>query len=118
VAKAKKKLDKRLKAALRSDDDVAALHRARKAGKRFRYAAELATPVMGKAASKAVKAGKKLQKKLGEHQDSVVCAEFLRTLGARAGVTEDQNGFTYGLLLAREWERAADIRKKLRKHNA
>jgi CHAD domain-containing protein len=110
VKQAERKLYKRLGAA---GGDVEALHRARKAGKRYRYAAELSEDVLGKKASKAVEAGKKLQTLLGEHQDSVVSAEFLRRQGAAAGVDADQNGFTYGILLAREWQRAKDIRRKL-----
>lgn len=110
VKQAERKLYKRLGAA---GGDVDALHRARKAGKRYRYAAELSEEVLGKKASKAVEAGKKLQTLLGEHQDSVVSAEFLRRQGAAAGVDADQNGFTYGILLAREWQRAKDIRRKL-----
>ena len=90
------------------------MHRARKAGKRFRYAAELSVPVVGKKASKTVKQAKKLQKLLGDHQDAVVSAEFLRKLGASSGTTEGHNGFTYGLLLGQEWQRARDIRAKLR----
>jgi CHAD domain-containing protein len=112
VRAAQRKLTKRLRHA---GDDVEALHRARKAGKRFRYAAELSAPTAGKKAEKSVKAGKKLQTLLGEHQDSVVSAAFLRRLGAAAGASQEQNGFTYGILLAQEWQRAKDTRRKLRK---
>jgi hypothetical protein len=40
----------------------------------------------------------------------VVAAEFLRRLGATAGSTPDENGFTYGLLFEQERNRtrAAD----------
>lgn len=114
VAKAERKLDQRLSVA---GDDPEALHRARKAGKRFRYTAELSSPVRGMKASKKIKAAKKLQKLLGEHQDSVVCAAFLRREGAAAGGS-GQNGFTYGILLAEEWQRAEHIRKKVhRRYN-
>jgi hypothetical protein len=57
-----------------------------------------------------VKSTTKLQTLLGEHQDSVVSAEFLRRLGAEAGADGTQNGFTYGFLMAMERERAARIR--------
>ncbi|HYP45543.1 MAG TPA: CYTH and CHAD domain-containing protein [Propionibacteriaceae bacterium] len=110
VDKAERKLYRRLGTA---GGDHEALHRARKAGKRFRYAAELSEPVLGKHASKAVEHGKHLQQLLGEHQDSVVSAEFLRRQGAAAGVNPDQNGFTYGILLAGEWQRAEDVRRQL-----
>ncbi|GAA2099556.1 CYTH and CHAD domain-containing protein [Microlunatus panaciterrae] len=111
LKKAKRKLDRRLRSA---GGDVAALHRARKAGKRFRYAAELAAPVLGKKASKSVRHGKKLQKRLGEHQDSVVSAAFLLKLGTTMGTRAGHNGLTYGILLAGEWHTAERIRAKLR----
>ena len=112
VAAAEKKLNKRLHHA---GDDVEALHQARKAGKRYRYAVELSLPVVGKKATKTIKTAKKLQTLLGEHQDSVVSATFLRSQGAAAGVNPDQNGFTYGLLLAQERARAEHIRKTIRR---
>ncbi len=115
LSAAEKKLTKRLHTA---GDDVEALHRARKAGKRYRYATELALPVVGKKATKTIKTAKKLQElRLGEHQDSVVSATFLRQHGAAAGVNPDQNGFTYGLLLAYEQTRAAHIRHSIRRRN-
>jgi len=89
--------------------NVEALHDARKAAKRYRYAAELTGESGGKKASRIVKSTTKLQTLLGEHQDSVVSAEFLRRLGAEAGAGGDQNGFTYGFLMAREWQRAEQI---------
>jgi len=112
VKQAERKLYRRLG---QSHGDPEALHRARKAGKRLRYAAELSEPVLGKKAARLVQQGKKLQTQLGEHQDSVVSAEFLRRLGAAAGTSGEQNGFTYGILLAAEWQRATDIRRALKK---
>ncbi|HEX8510405.1 MAG TPA: CYTH and CHAD domain-containing protein [Propionibacteriaceae bacterium] len=110
VKKAERKLFRRLATA---GGDVEALHSARKAGKRFRYAAELSEPALGKKAAKSVEHGKALQELLGEHQDSVVSSMFLRSQGAAAGADPGQNGFTYGILLAMEWQRAADIRRRL-----
>ena len=110
VKKAERKLFRRLATA---GGDVEALHSARKAGKRFRYAAELSEPALGKKAAKSIEHGKALQELLGEHQDSVVSATFLRSQGAAAGVDPGQNCFTYGILLAMEWQRAADIRRRL-----
>ncbi|MFC9833345.1 CHAD domain-containing protein [Rhodococcus sp. NPDC127530] len=96
-------------AAAGTDDD--ALHRARKTAKRARYAAELAAPVLGKKpAKKKVAKFKKLQEVLGEHQDSVVAAGILRTLGARAGTTPGENGFTFGLLYGLEQQAAQHAR--------
>ncbi|PQP23941.1 CYTH and CHAD domain-containing protein [Rhodococcus opacus] len=108
--KAGRKANKRLTTAVAGTDD-AALHRARKAAKRARYAAELARPVLGKkkAKKKAAKY-KKIQTVLGEHQDSVVAAETLRTLGARAGTTPGENGFAFGLLYGLERQAAQQAR--------
>ena len=108
VKRAERKVRKRLD---RADGEVEALHRARKAAKRYRYAAELSAPAVGRSATRTVKSTTKLQTQLGEHQDSVVSAAFLRRMGAEAGVGEGQNGFTYGLLLAQEWHRAEQLRR-------
>ncbi|MFE5706730.1 CYTH and CHAD domain-containing protein [Rhodococcus koreensis] len=108
--KAGRKANTRLTAAV-ADTDDAALHRARKAARRARYAAELARPVLGKKKSKK-KAGKykEIQQVLGEHQDSVVATETLRTLGARAGTTPGENGFAFGLLYGLELQAAQRAR--------
>jgi CHAD domain-containing protein len=106
VEKAERKVRKRL---AKANGEVEALHGARKAAKRYRYAAELAAPALGRAAKRTVKSTTELQTQLGEHQDSVVSAAFLRRLGAEAGVGTGQNGFTYGLLLAMEWQRAEQV---------
>ncbi|MFD6061041.1 CYTH and CHAD domain-containing protein [Rhodococcus wratislaviensis] len=108
--KARRKADKRLAAALDAGDDEA-LHRARKAAKRARYAAELTRPLVGKKkGKKRVAEYKKIQKVLGEHQDSVVALGTLRTLGARAGSTDGENGFTFGLLYGLELQAARRAR--------
>jgi len=106
IKTAKKKANKRLTkavAARRADepsDDL--LHRARKASKRHRYAVEAAVPVWGSKADKIISQRKDLQDLLGNFQDSIVSAAFLRDLGARRGVRSGQNGFSYGVLYARE----------------
>ena len=108
--KAGRKANKRLTATV-ADPDDAALHRARKAAKRARYAAELAAPVLGKKkAKKESKKYKKIQTILGEHQDSVVAAQTLRALGARAGNTPGENGFAFGLLYGLELQAAQRAR--------
>lgn len=104
--KAGRKANKRLTAAV-ADTGDAELHRARRAAKRARYAAELARPVLGKKkAKKKVAKYKKVQEVLGEHQDSVVATETLRALGARAGSTPGENGFAFGLLYGLELQAA------------
>ncbi|MGW7052729.1 CYTH and CHAD domain-containing protein [Streptomyces sp. NPDC054887] len=83
-----------------------ALHRARKAAKRTRYAAEAARPALGKPAGRFSKRLKAVQSALGAHQDSVVTRETLRTLAAQAHAA-GETAFTWGLLHGRE-EAAAD----------
>ncbi|MEV4517194.1 CYTH and CHAD domain-containing protein [Dactylosporangium sp. NPDC049525] len=79
------------------------LHEARKAYKRARYAAELATPVAGPAAAALADRITDLQDVLGAHQDAIVTAELLRDYGLRA-FADGENAFTYGLLHARQAE--------------
>ncbi|MGW5149843.1 CYTH and CHAD domain-containing protein [Rhodococcus koreensis] len=113
--KARRKADKRLAAALDDGDDGdgddEALHRARKAAKRARYAGELTRPlVKKKKGKKRVAEYKKIQQVLGEHQDSVVALGTLRALGARAETTDGENGFTFGLLYGLELQSAGRAR--------
>jgi CHAD domain-containing protein len=119
VKRANKKLDKRLDRAIEAHltGDAEAdelLHDARKAGKRARYAVELAAPFLGKKADKIIAARKDLQDVLGEHQDSIVAADFLRGEGVRIGIRSGHNGFTYGLLYGRERARRDAIGDQLR----
>jgi CHAD domain-containing protein len=107
--KAQRRARRRLK---RAGDDPAQLHAARKSAKRLRYAAELLTDVAPKA-GKIASAAKKQQTVLGDHQDLMVAADFLRRQGAQAGIRPGHNGFTYGLLMARVEEQAARIRARL-----
>ena len=106
IKKAKRKAGKRLTtaaAARRAGEPSDELfHRARKASKRYRYAVEAAQPVWGSKADKIISERKDLQDLLGNHQDGIVSAGFLRELGARLGVRSGQNGFSYGVLYARE----------------
>jgi CHAD domain-containing protein len=106
IKKARKKADKRLTKAVAArgadepSDDL--FHGARKASKRHRYAVEAAVPVWGSKADKIISQRKDLQDLLGNYQDSIVSAAFLRELGARRGIRSGQNGFSYGVLYARE----------------
>lgn len=112
VNRAAREVDQRLASA---DGNLDALHNARKAAKRYRYAAELTARAGDKKAARIVKATTKLQTLLGEHQDSVVSAAFLRRMGAEASVGGEQNGFTYGFLMANEWQRADQVRHEAAK---
>lgn len=106
IKTAKKKARKRLSTAVavrRAEEPSDELfHRARKASKRYRYAVEAAAPVWGPKADKVVAQRKDLQDLLGNHQDAIVSAAFLRELGAQVGIRSGQNGFSYGILYARE----------------
>lgn len=110
-----KRLDRAIEAQLTGDPEADhLLHAARKAGKRARYAAELAAPVLGKKADKIIAGRKDLQDVLGDHQDSIVAAEFLRAEGVRVGNRSGHNGFTYGLLYGIERSRRAAVTEQLR----
>ncbi|MFJ8396598.1 CHAD domain-containing protein [Streptomyces sp. NPDC094144] len=87
-----------------------ALHEARKAAKRARYAAEAARPALGKPARKSVQRLKAVQGVLGDHQDSVVAREALRALAVQAQLSGEPS-FTWGLLYGRE-ERTAAARER------
>ncbi|MFJ9851711.1 CHAD domain-containing protein [Streptomyces sp. NPDC101150] len=89
-----------------------ALHGARKAAKRVRYAAEAARPVLGKPAKKFAKRTKRVQQVLGDHQDSVVARGALRELATQAQ-RAGEAGFTFGLLYGREEALAAERERQL-----
>ncbi len=72
-----------------------AMHEARKAAKRARYAGEAARPALGKPAKRFAKRVKALQSLLGDHQDSVVAREALRTLGIQSHAA-GETAFTWG----------------------
>jgi CHAD domain-containing protein len=98
----------------------AALHEARKAARRARYASEAVIPVCGKKAKRFGKQMKRVQSVLGDHQDTVIARPAARALGISAHLA-GENALTYGLLYekalhegellqvtAREvWQRAA-----------
>ncbi|GAA2712979.1 MULTISPECIES: CYTH and CHAD domain-containing protein [Streptomyces] len=89
-----------------------ALHEARKAAKRARYAAEAATPALGKPAKRFARDVKAVQTVLGDHQDSVLTRTALQTIAAQAAVAGEAT-FTYGLLYGREEHRAAEDEREL-----
>jgi CHAD domain-containing protein len=114
VDKAGKKARKRLNAALESGegDDF---HRARKAMKRYRYAAELAEPHLGKSAAATAAWAEGLQDELGELQDTVTSSAVLLNLARRVGGEPRRSAFSYGLLYGLEQKAADDIRRGLAK---
>ncbi len=88
-----------------------ALHEARKAAKRARYAAELLAPALGRDARRFATKMKNVQTRLGDHQDSVIARHVELDLSkgaARAG----ENSFTYGVLHERDAEAAGRARRQ------
>jgi CHAD domain-containing protein len=104
VARRARKLDRALSAVQDVADRDGAIHTARKAAEQLRYAAEVTRPAVGKSAERFVSTVKGVQRVLGEHQDTVVARTALRELGAAA-----DNGFSFGVLHARDATRAAAI---------
>ena len=78
-----------------------ALHEVRKSAKRLRYAAETATPLHRKRATRIADAAERIQTILGDHQDSVLAQGLLRHLGMEAHL-QGENVFSYGRLNALE----------------
>ncbi|MFQ6395586.1 CHAD domain-containing protein [Nocardia sp. KC 131] len=107
------KADRRLVTALHNQRHES-LHRARKAAKRARYAAELHKPVRKPARAKSnIKYYKKIQRLLGDYNDSIVSTEFLWRTATAAGTAGDENGFTYGLLYANEMRASEGARQSV-----
>lgn len=104
-------LARRLRRAASADADDETLHRARKAGKRVRYTAEVAVPAIGKPARRAVKRATRLQDTFGAHQDTVLAADLL----LRLGTASERTAFSYGVLYCHERERLRASREKARR---
>ncbi|MFF3762906.1 CHAD domain-containing protein [Streptomyces sp. NPDC001922] len=109
VLREARRLSRRMATALDTPEgherDVA-MHEARKAAKRTRYAAETAEPAIGKPAKRFVRHMKTLQDVLGDHQDSVVARAALRDLALQAQAA-GESAFTFGVLYGHEEMRAA-----------
>ncbi|PJM92220.1 CHAD domain-containing protein [Streptomyces sp. CB01373] len=88
----------------------AAIHHARKAAKRVRYAAEAARPALGKAAGRLRRRAKAVQKAGGDHHDAVVARDALRRLAVAAHAAGEP-GFTWGVLHGQE-RAAAGVREQ------
>jgi CHAD domain-containing protein len=108
VTRMRRRLRKRVSRATKPTSSPEELHRARKTGKRTRYAAE-ATPAKGN--EEIVDHTTALQDILGEYQDSVVATAVLRRLAADAPA---EAAFSYGVLVARERALAEDARERAR----
>jgi CHAD domain-containing protein len=96
---------------LRGIPTDAEIHRMRILGKRARYAAELAEPVVGKPARRFVSSAKKFQDVVGAHQDAVVADERIRGVLERSTSTEA--AFAAGRLVERAGLRRQAARRDL-----
>jgi CHAD domain-containing protein len=81
------------------------LHEVRKAAKGLRYACEAVRPAFGKSAARLASVAESWQSILGEHQDSVVARNILRSMGSRMFL-DGENPFTIGRLHALEQARS------------
>lgn len=117
VGKEDKRLRRRTKTARAlsgSDRDQRdeAMHAARRAAKRLRYAAETLEPVWGSDAKKLAKAAKGFASTLGTRQDAVVAGDDLLAL-AREAEAAGESTFTYGRLHERQQTVADRVDKEL-----
>ncbi|MFD8780822.1 CHAD domain-containing protein [Kitasatospora sp. NPDC059599] len=90
------------------EDRDHALHDARKAAKRARYAGETAAPAAGPRAERYTRRMKAVQEVLGEHQDAVVAAA---NLAARPVAAAEP--FGYGVLYGHQLAAEAAARERL-----
>jgi CHAD domain-containing protein len=90
-----------------------ALHEARKAAKRARYAADAAEPVFGKRARRFAKRMKAVQSILGDHQDAVTARTVARAIGMQAHLA-GENAFSFGLLNERAHRDAREYQRQAR----
>jgi triphosphatase len=105
------------KAAKRLDETSSpeAFHDLRKKGKRLRYTLEFVSEVYGKPVQKRIKPLKALQDDLGDHQDAVVAAAYLRELGTTTSQSRVPRGvaFTMGVYAERCTREAKDLRSNV-----
>jgi len=90
------------------NEQDAAVHAARRAAKRLRYAAEAVEPIWGDAATRLAAAARGFAEALGERQDAVVALPDLAALAAQAH-DNGEDAFTYGVLHERERQRVDEI---------
>jgi CHAD domain-containing protein len=117
VARAHRRVHKRMRRARQAPagrDREVALHEARKAAKRARYAGEAVRPVFGSPARRFARQHKRLQTVLGNHQDAVVTRGCARDLAVRAHLAKE-NAFTYGVLYEHEDSETRRLQGKARR---
>ena len=112
VRRARRQLRRALAAVPSATDRDAAIHEARKAAKRARYAAEAAAPALGSSADRQAARTRELQQLLGDHHDGVVARMVLLDLAEEARAAAEDT-FTYGLMHQRQACLNAEIERKL-----
>jgi CHAD domain-containing protein len=116
VAHAYRRVRRRMHQARRMPAGAArdvALHEARKAAKRARYAAEAVQPAFGRKAGRFARRMKGVQSVLGDHQDAVTARQVAREIGVHAHLA-GENAFTFGLLHERAHRDALDYQRQAR----
>jgi CHAD domain-containing protein len=117
VRRARRRLERALVAVPGAEDGDAAIHEARKAAKRARYAAEAAAPGLGGKAGCQAAWTKELQQLLGDHHDSVVARMVLLDLAGQARAAAEDT-FTYGVMHQRMACQAAETERTLPQYAA
>ncbi|HXW88433.1 MAG TPA: CYTH and CHAD domain-containing protein [Streptosporangiaceae bacterium] len=112
VRRAKRRLERALAAVPGAEDRDVAIHEARKAAKRARYAAEAAVPALGDSADGQAAWARELQQLLGDHHDGVVARMVLLDLAEEARAAGEDT-FSYGLMHQRQACQGAEIARKL-----
>lgn len=107
VKAAKQSFEKKLR---KAGDSADKLHGARKAAKRARYVASFAGAAAGKHGAAVVKRAKSLQTALGDHQDTVLAADYVARVGASAS---GGAAFGCGVVWAHEHDRAHAILRRV-----
>ncbi len=101
--------------ALSHEERAEALHDARKAAKRVRYAVEPLIPVYGEPAAALRTRLKALQSALGHHQDTVVTRTYLLDLSRSASPLDPVAALLAGALVERETREAAGYEQRAAK---
>jgi CHAD domain-containing protein len=114
VARTYRRTKRRMRRAQRTPagpEREVALHEARKAAKRARYAAEAVVPAFGKQARRFATRMKAVQSVLGDHQDAVTARAVARDIGVQANLA-GENAFTFGLLHERAHRDALEYQQR------
>ena len=118
LRRAARRLQRALDAVPSAEDHDMAIHEARKATKRARYAAEAAAPALGRTASRHAAQAKELQQLLGDHHNSVVAPDSTARPRRRKARAAGEDTFTYGLMYECQACQAAIIEQTLPRFTA